>query len=374
MCAMRWTGGFLTLTLYDSGQQTFAVKSQGENIFSFVYHTVSVTTTQLCCWCAKAALDNTQTNEHSMVPGRADCRLELALGPRFAYCYFMSALCRSIIYPFMQMRVAEAQKYQICVPCPSLSDILEFVSHLPRLPHNFSYCPVAFIIPFSSLFIIPITTQYSLESLVHDWWSSYWGSPSLSRRKRAIINSSLNGSHLEFCTWMNCSPFQIWNYDYNHWAFHFPPNLYSVPIATAFASLSPHLGTLDPHHRRGLDHLILGLGRCHELDFIPPPQFWSVLHVASRITFSNMTGSLLNYRAVISHCWWYNSNSLALHLRLFPTCLSSHMPYHPSYILPWLFQTINHFWRQGSALDRFFLHSTSSILHGYLHPEGTSFC
>lgn len=44
-------------------QQTFSVKGQILNIFSFVNHTVSVTTVQFCCCNMKATIDNMQTSE-----------------------------------------------------------------------------------------------------------------------------------------------------------------------------------------------------------------------------------------------------------------------------------------------------------------------
>jgi hypothetical protein len=48
--------------------QTFSVKDQEIRILDTVGHTVWVITTQLCCRRAKAAIDNTKTNEYDCVP------------------------------------------------------------------------------------------------------------------------------------------------------------------------------------------------------------------------------------------------------------------------------------------------------------------
>lgn len=43
---------------YTKGQQTFLVKGQVENTLGFVGQLVSVSATQLCLYCVKAAIDN----------------------------------------------------------------------------------------------------------------------------------------------------------------------------------------------------------------------------------------------------------------------------------------------------------------------------
>lgn len=155
--------------------------------------------------------------------------------------------------------------------------MLEFVSHLPAFPCNFSSCLVAFIAPFSSLFIIPITIQYSLKTLVYDWKSSYYCTPSLCCRTTSY--HKFQPKYPPSCA-QHVDETGIWNSDDNCWTFHFPSNLYFVPVATAFALTSPILFPLTWEHwihchKRGLDHLILGWGRYHEPDLLTsfPCQF-----------------------------------------------------------------------------------------------------
>jgi len=125
---------------------------------------------------------------------------------------------QNVIYPIIEIREAKTQEDQICVSCPLLSGILEFVSHLPMLPHNYSSYLVAFIIPLSSLFVIPITLQYSLKTLVYEWQSSYYCTPCYPAGQRAIINFSLRVPHLELSMWMKL--LSLWNLEpwSQHWA------------------------------------------------------------------------------------------------------------------------------------------------------------
>lgn len=60
--------GFLSCRLFRHPWHSFSYKGQESKYFSFVGHTVSVTSAQLCFHEVKAAIDYMYTNEHGCVP------------------------------------------------------------------------------------------------------------------------------------------------------------------------------------------------------------------------------------------------------------------------------------------------------------------